>query len=98
MVALPACVVCAPNPSAMTLDGTNGYIIDGGNEVDRDRSRDPMPAHHRSSTLLATLGRYEATITHGHPDHYLPGGAASRAAGALQRASAPSFRTTKDLR
>lgn len=67
----------------MTLDGTNGYIVDGGDGA--WLAIDPGPdepahvaafvaaAHDRSARYAAIL------VTHGHPDHY-PGAAALGAA------------------
>ena len=70
--------VRAPNPSPMTLDGTNGYIIDGGhgNWIVVDPGPDD-PAHIASFVDAARDegARIEAIlVTHGHPDHY-PGAA-----------------------
>ena len=68
----------APNPSPMTLDGTNGYILDGGNGawIAIDPGPDD-PAHIAAFVDAARSAgaRYEAIlVTHGHPDHY-PGAA-----------------------
>jgi glyoxylase-like metal-dependent hydrolase (beta-lactamase superfamily II) len=68
----------APNPSPMTLDGTNGYIVDGGDGawIAIDPGPDD-PAHIAAFTAAArdAGARYEAIlVTHGHPDHY-PGAA-----------------------
>ena len=78
--------VRAPNPSPMTLDGTNGYVVDGGNGVWVAIDPGPDdPAHiasfveaaaHNSAHFAAIL------VTHGHPDH-APGAAPlARATGA----------------
>ena len=68
----------APNPSPMTLDGTNGYIVDGGDGawIAIDPGPDD-PAHIAAFVTAARAAgaRYEAIlVTHGHPDHY-PGAA-----------------------
>lgn len=58
--------VRAPNPSAMTLDGTNTYVVDGW-------VVDPGPDN--PEHVDAVLGAAEpggvtgVVITHGHPDH-----------------------------
>ena len=64
----------APNPSPMTLDGTNGYAVNVGPGalVAIDPGVDD-PAH--IQTFLdyaeAESARYAAIfVTHGHPDHY----------------------------
>ena len=73
----------APNPSPMTLDGTNGYIVDGGNGA--WIAIDPGPADHGHIAAFVDAAykhgaRYEAIlVTHGHPDHF-PGAAPLAAA------------------
>lgn len=67
----------------MTLDGTNGYIVDGGNGawIAIDPGPDD-PAHIESFVAAAHAAgaHYEAIlITHGHPDHF-PGAAPLAAA------------------
>jgi glyoxylase-like metal-dependent hydrolase (beta-lactamase superfamily II) len=65
--------VLAPNPSPMTLDGTNSYLIDagGGSAI----AIDPGPAleAHVDALLAHAKARglsIEAiAVTHGHPDH-----------------------------
>jgi len=62
----------------MTLDGTNGYVVDGGNGawIAIDPGPD-IPAHIAAFTDAArdAGAHYEAIlVTHGHPDHY-PGAA-----------------------
>lgn len=63
----------APNPSAMTLSGTNSYIIDCGQA--RAVCIDPGPPH---PTHIERLAQHAAQrnlriefilVTHGHPDH-----------------------------
>ncbi len=70
--------ILAPNPSAMTLEGTNSFLIDAGGG--RAIAIDPgpaIPAHvERIAATAAGRGlRIEAIlVTHGHPDH-APGAA-----------------------
>jgi glyoxylase-like metal-dependent hydrolase (beta-lactamase superfamily II) len=74
--------VRAPNPSPMTLEGTNSYLIDAGPGL--SIAIDPGPAHEEHvAELVAQViasGREIAAIlvTHGHPDH-APGAAPLRA-------------------
>ena len=66
-------LVRAPNPSAMTLQGTNSYLVDCGNG--EALVIDPGPAIDRHlQALLDAAQSKGATIrtialTHGHPDH-----------------------------
>ncbi|HZZ65514.1 MAG TPA: MBL fold metallo-hydrolase, partial [Candidatus Baltobacteraceae bacterium] len=66
-------LVRAPNPSAMTLSGTNSYLIDGENG--EAICIDPGPEIERHiDALLATAAMRGVRIaliciTHGHPDH-----------------------------
>lgn len=79
-------LVRAPNPSAMTLEGTNSYVIDGGDGG--AIVLDPGPAiesHLRA--LVETAARSGAEIrvvalTHGHPDHSAGAGALASGTGA----------------
>jgi glyoxylase-like metal-dependent hydrolase (beta-lactamase superfamily II) len=68
----------APNPSPMTLDGTNGYIVDGGGGAWIAIDPGPDDPAHIAAFVAAARdagARYEAIlVTHGHPDHY-PGAA-----------------------
>lgn len=78
MVSARVTLVRAPNPSAMTLTGTNSYIVDCGEG--RAICIDPGPAMDRH--IDALLARAQALgvviesicVTHGHPDH-APGAA-----------------------
>ena len=61
--------VLAPNPSPMTLDGTNTWILDGGSAV---MVVDPGPdmTGHLEAVVEAAEGRVaQILLTHGHPDH-----------------------------
>jgi glyoxylase-like metal-dependent hydrolase (beta-lactamase superfamily II) len=75
-------LVRAPNPSAMTLSGTNSYVLDGGNG--EALVIDPGPALdvHLDAIVDAAKARGSRirtiALTHGHPDH---------AAGAAQLAA-----------
>ena len=79
-------LVRAPNPSAMTLTGTNSYVIDmGGGEA---TVIDPGPSIERHvEALLANAAQRDLRITaialtHGHPDHSLAAPLLSNATGA----------------
>ena len=58
----------------MTLDGTNGYIVDGGDGAWIAIDPGPDDPEHVASFVDAARERgahYEAIlVTHGHPDHY----------------------------
>jgi glyoxylase-like metal-dependent hydrolase (beta-lactamase superfamily II) len=79
--------VRAPNPSPMTLDGTNSYLVDCGNGA--ALAIDPGPdieAHvdHLLETAAAERLRIEAiAVTHGHPDHAPAAAMLKRRTGAL---------------
>jgi glyoxylase-like metal-dependent hydrolase (beta-lactamase superfamily II) len=82
-------LVRAPNPSVMTLSGTNSYVIDAGNGeafvLDPgpriDAHVDALVANARERGLrIAAIG-----VTHGHPDH------APAAALLAARARAPVY-------
>ncbi len=67
-------LVRAPNPSALTLGGTNSYLIDCGDGT--TVCVDPGPAIERHVDALARTVRERGMrltaifVTHGHPDHY----------------------------
>ncbi|GAC1498077.1 MAG: MBL fold metallo-hydrolase [Vulcanimicrobiaceae bacterium] len=75
-------LVRAPNPSAMTLSGTNSYLIDCGNGQSICIDPGPaLPAHIEAiASHAANRGLKIGLIllTHGHPDH-APGAALLRA-------------------
>lgn len=66
-------LVRAPNPSPMTLSGTNSYLVDcGGGAALAIDPGPPIAAH--VDAILETAGARGLTIaaivvTHGHPDH-----------------------------
>ncbi len=76
----------APNPGPMTLDGTNGYVVDGGDG--RWIAVDPgpdIPEHVQAIVMAAAdqRARFEAiVVTHGHPDHFPAAAPLARATGA----------------
>lgn len=83
---MSAIAVLAPNPSALTLDGTNSYLLDGGNG--RAMCVDPGPDIERHvRALIDTATAHGCTIetillTHGHPDHWPAAVPLARATGA----------------
>jgi len=74
-------LVRAPNPSAMTLSGTNSYLIDCGNgQAICIDPGPPVPAHIdaiMSHAAKSGLNIDLILLTHGHPDH-APGAALLR--------------------
>lgn len=73
----------ANNPSPLTLDGTNGYVVRAGGGT--LLAIDPGPVDDRQRDAFLSVARdanarYAAIlVTHGHPDHY-PGAAPLAAA------------------
>jgi glyoxylase-like metal-dependent hydrolase (beta-lactamase superfamily II) len=69
--------VLAPNPSPMTLDGTNSYLVLGGAQA---IAIDPGPRDEAHVARLVETARARGAriaaiaVTHGHPDH-APGAA-----------------------
>jgi len=61
--------VLAPNPGPMTLDGTNTYVVGGGELLVVDPG--PAGAGHHDRVLAAVAGRpvTAVVLTHMHPDH-----------------------------
>lgn len=66
-------LVRAPNPSPLTLDGTNSYLIDDG--AGNGLVIDPGPPIARHVVALAAAAAAQGVairaiaLTHGHPDH-----------------------------
>lgn len=73
MVAERITLVRAPNPSAMTLSGTNSYLIDGENGQAICIDPGPEIPRHIDALVSAAYARAVTIalicITHGHPDH-----------------------------
>lgn len=81
-------LVRAPNPSPMTLSGTNSYVVDCGGEALVIDPGPPIPAH--VDAIVETARARGLTIaaiavTHGHPDH------APAAAPLAERTGAPVY-------
>jgi len=65
-------VVCvlAPNPSPMTLDGTNTWVVGGAGTPIVVIDPGPDDIGHLTSVVAASDGRIsQILLTHGHPDH-----------------------------
>ncbi|HET9028910.1 MAG TPA: MBL fold metallo-hydrolase [Candidatus Aquilonibacter sp.] len=66
-------LVRASNPSAMTLTGTNTYVIDAGNGEALVIDPGPDDARHLEALLANASSRKlritAIALTHGHPDH-----------------------------
>jgi glyoxylase-like metal-dependent hydrolase (beta-lactamase superfamily II) len=85
----------------MTLDGTNGYVVDGGNGAWIAIDPGPDDPAHVAAFVAAARdagAHYEAIlVTHGHPDHYPGAAPLARATGAPvhahPRATFPHDRT-----
>jgi glyoxylase-like metal-dependent hydrolase (beta-lactamase superfamily II) len=86
-------VVLAANPSAMTLDGTNTWLLrapDAGRAIVVDPGPDDA-AH--AAAVVAAAGRVEAILlTHGHPDHSAGARRLHELTGAPVRALDPAHR------
>lgn len=71
-------LVRAPNPSAMTLTGTNSYVIDAGNGEALVIDPGPVIERHLKALIANASARglriSTIAVTHGHPDH-APGAA-----------------------
>ncbi len=67
-------LVRAPNPSAMTLSGTNSYLLDCGNGQAICIDPGPAISTHVEALLRsardAGLSIVLICVTHGHPDHF----------------------------
>ncbi len=67
-----ASVLLAPNPSPMTLEGTNTWLLRGGDAGEQDGYIvvDAGPADEAHLAAVAAVGTIELILlTHGHPDH-----------------------------
>lgn len=66
-------IVRAPNASAMTLQGTNCYVLDGGNGEALVIDSGPAIDSHLQALIAAAAERRSKitaiALTHGHPDH-----------------------------
>ncbi len=66
-------LVRAPNASAMTLEGTNSYVLDSGNGEALVIDPGPPIAVHADALLHEAAARglkiRTIVLTHGHPDH-----------------------------
>jgi len=65
-------LVRAPNPSPMTLDGTNSYLVDGNGEAICIDPGPPIESHVDALLQRASQRHSKITaicLTHGHPDH-----------------------------
>jgi glyoxylase-like metal-dependent hydrolase (beta-lactamase superfamily II) len=95
-------LVRAPNPSAMTLSGTNSYLVDcGGGEA---LVIDPGPSIDRHVDALIDAAQSRAltiraiAVTHWHPDHAPASAALAAATGACVYAHpASSVKHDRDL-
>jgi glyoxylase-like metal-dependent hydrolase (beta-lactamase superfamily II) len=89
--------VLAPNPSPMTLDGTNTWILAEPGSP-RAVVVDPGPGHdghlHRVRDQVAAAGQRVAEIllTHSHADHSAGAAAFAALTGAPVRAADPAYR------
>lgn len=88
-----AAVVLANNPSPMTLDGTNTWLLRAPG-VERAIVVDPGPddAAHLAAVVAAAGAVETILLTHGHPDHSEGARALHELTGAPVRALDPSFR------
>ncbi|HUZ49776.1 MAG TPA: MBL fold metallo-hydrolase [Candidatus Dormibacteraeota bacterium] len=79
-------LVRAPNPSAMTLSGTNSYLIDAGGGEALVIDPGPIIERHLEALLAAARERNlritAIALTHGHPDHAPAAAPLARATGA----------------
>ncbi len=80
-------LVRAPNPSPMTLEGTNSYLLDCGGGTALVIDPGPLDAAHAATLLDAAEQRdlriTAIAITHGHPDHAPAAALVAQKTGAL---------------
>jgi glyoxylase-like metal-dependent hydrolase (beta-lactamase superfamily II) len=88
-----ASVLLAANPSPMTLDGTNTWLLRGPDQP-QAVVIDPGPDDSRHLQAVAAAAGRVATIllTHGHPDHSAGARTLADMTGAPVRALDPGFR------
>ncbi|MEV8590251.1 MBL fold metallo-hydrolase [Streptomyces sp. NPDC051180] len=89
--------VLAPNPSAMTLDGTNTWLLsEPGSELAVVVDPGPLDEGHLARVVetAASLGKRVALtlLTHGHPDHAEGAGRFAELTGTAVRALDPALR------
>lgn len=79
-------LVRAPNPSPMTLTGTNSYLVEAGDAAAIVIDPGPAIERHVDALLRAARERKRTitaiAVTHGHPDHAPASVALARATGA----------------
>ncbi|MFE5914422.1 MBL fold metallo-hydrolase [Streptomyces wedmorensis] len=89
--------VLAPNPSAMTLDGTNTWLLsEPGSDLAVVVDPGPLDEGHLRHVVdtASTLGKRVALtlLTHGHPDHAEGAGRFAELTGTAVRALDPALR------
>lgn len=89
--------VLAPNPGPMTLDGTNTWVLRGG-EGGRAVVVDPGPLDGGHLDAVASVAGEVAVVllTHGHPDHSEGARAFAEGVGCPVRAVEPEYRLGLD--
>lgn len=90
-------VVLAPNPSAMTLEGTNTYLLalPGATRAMILDPGPPDPVHRKAVLAAAEEAGLQISLillTHGHPDHSAGAPGLAEATGAPVRALDPAYR------
>lgn len=80
----------APNPSPMTLDGTNTWLVGPGDDL---LAIDPGPEDEGHLQAIAAAGNVrQILLTHGHPDHAEGARRLHEVTGAPVRALDPAHR------
>jgi glyoxylase-like metal-dependent hydrolase (beta-lactamase superfamily II) len=91
-----AAVLLADNPSPMTLDGTNTWLLRAPGAGDTVVV-DPGPDHRTHLAAIAAAGPVrEILLTHGHPDHSEGARGLHELTGAPVRALDPAYRYGAD--